>query len=86
MGKNTPERQTFIIDNLRIENDILVDVRLPDSCSYFESFLNAFPRYLVRSPAVNASDPRFLSSNITCKSVQINTKQAGLERGISLCF
>jgi topoisomerase-4 subunit B len=28
MGKNTPERQTFIIDNLRIENDILVDVRV----------------------------------------------------------
>jgi topoisomerase IV subunit B len=28
MGKNTPERQTFIIDNLRVENDILVDVKV----------------------------------------------------------
>jgi topoisomerase-4 subunit B len=25
MGKNTPERQTFIIDNLRVEADILID-------------------------------------------------------------
>jgi topoisomerase-4 subunit B len=25
MGKNTPERQTFIIDNLRIEEDIILD-------------------------------------------------------------
>lgn len=28
MGKNTPERQIFIIDNLRIENDILVDSKV----------------------------------------------------------
>ena len=28
MGKNTPERQTFIIDNLRVENDILVDAKV----------------------------------------------------------
>jgi topoisomerase-4 subunit B len=28
MGKNTPERQVFIIDNLRIENDILLNPQL----------------------------------------------------------
>jgi topoisomerase-4 subunit B len=28
MGKNTPERQTFIIDNLRLEEDILEEVRV----------------------------------------------------------
>ena len=28
MGKNTPERQTFIIDNLRIENDIITDAKV----------------------------------------------------------
>jgi topoisomerase-4 subunit B len=28
MGKNTPERQTFIIDNLRVEDDILEDVKV----------------------------------------------------------
>ena len=26
MGKNTPERQEFIIDNLRIEEDIIDDI------------------------------------------------------------
>jgi topoisomerase IV subunit B len=26
MGKNTPERQNFIIDNLRIEKDVVVDL------------------------------------------------------------
>jgi len=26
MGKNTPERQNFIIDNLRIENDMELEV------------------------------------------------------------
>jgi topoisomerase IV subunit B len=28
MGKNTPERQTFIIDNLRVEEDILEDLKV----------------------------------------------------------
>lgn len=28
MGKNTPERQTFIIDNLRVEDDILEDAKV----------------------------------------------------------
>ncbi len=28
MGKNTPERQVFIIDNLRIEEDVAVDVKV----------------------------------------------------------
>lgn len=28
MGKNTPERQTFIIDNLRVEDDILVEAKV----------------------------------------------------------
>jgi topoisomerase-4 subunit B len=28
MGKNTPERQTFIIDNLRVENDIITDAKV----------------------------------------------------------
>ena len=26
MGKNTPERQNFIIDNLKVEKDIVEDV------------------------------------------------------------
>lgn len=28
MGKNTPERQTFIIDNLRVEDDLLEDAKV----------------------------------------------------------
>ena len=28
MGKNTPERQVFIIDNLRVEEDIIVDAKV----------------------------------------------------------
>jgi topoisomerase-4 subunit B len=28
MGKNTPERQGFIIDNLRVENDVLLNPQL----------------------------------------------------------
>ena len=31
MGKNTPERQNFIIDNLVIEEDIPDDETLPDA-------------------------------------------------------
>jgi len=28
MGKNTPQRQTFIIDNLRVEDDLLEEVKV----------------------------------------------------------
>jgi hypothetical protein len=28
MGKNTPERQTFIIDNLRIEEDVIEETKV----------------------------------------------------------
>jgi topoisomerase-4 subunit B len=28
MGKNTPERQNFIIDNLKVEEDILEEVEV----------------------------------------------------------
>ncbi len=39
MGKNTPERQEFIIENLKVEGDILEDVVESETAKVNESVL-----------------------------------------------